>query len=118
MCCSTTNNIPHPTTFGSIGEKIHHSEIAYDRPSKMLRPFLERNFGLVGGIDMPNRFMVSRHYIRLSSIRDICHLEVAVATMITPAARIYIFISLDFHKRRSQVFPKQLAGHKCVSSII
>ncbi len=46
----------------TIGEKINPSEIAYDRPSKMLRPFLERNLGLVGGIDMPNRFMVSIYH--------------------------------------------------------
>ncbi len=41
---------------------MHPSEIAYDKPSKMLRPFLRQNFGLMGGIDMPNRFMVSRHH--------------------------------------------------------
>ncbi|CAM9598802.1 unnamed protein product, partial [Discosporangium mesarthrocarpum] len=43
-------------------ERVRPWELAYDRPSTMLRPFLARHFGLHRGIDQPNRFMVFEEY--------------------------------------------------------
>ncbi|CAM9761924.1 unnamed protein product [Scytosiphon promiscuus] len=39
-------------------ERLSPTEIAYDRPSPKLKPFLAKHFGLQNCLDQPNRFMV------------------------------------------------------------
>lgn len=43
-------------------ERLKPTEIAYDRPSPRLKPFLSKNFGLQDCVDQPNRFMVFKEY--------------------------------------------------------
>eukprot|EP00611_Tribonema_gayanum_P020272 TRINITY_DN3667_c0_g1_i1.p1 TRINITY_DN3667_c0_g1~~TRINITY_DN3667_c0_g1_i1.p1 ORF type:complete len:183 (+),score=46.57 TRINITY_DN3667_c0_g1_i1:102-650(+) len=45
-------------------ESATAEQLAYDRPSPKLRPFLRRHYGLAQGIDQPNRFMVFPQYFR------------------------------------------------------
>ncbi|KAG5190382.1 hypothetical protein JKP88DRAFT_299080 [Tribonema minus] len=45
-------------------ENVTAEQLAYDRPSPKLRPFLKRHYGLAQGIDQPNRFMVFPQYFR------------------------------------------------------
>ncbi|CAM9143645.1 unnamed protein product, partial [Choristocarpus tenellus] len=39
-------------------EQVKPTELAFDRPSKMLRSFLARHFGLYKALDQPNRFVI------------------------------------------------------------
>ncbi|CAN0413931.1 unnamed protein product, partial [Ectocarpus sp. 13 AM-2016] len=43
-------------------EGLTPTEIAYDRPSPKLKPFLGKHFGLHNCLDQPNRFMVFKEH--------------------------------------------------------
>ena len=40
------------------GEKVVPGELAYDRPSRKMFPFLDKNYGLSGFIEQSNKFVV------------------------------------------------------------
>ena len=40
------------------GEKVKGENIAYDRPSDKLEPFLSKHFGLDSGVLQPNRYLI------------------------------------------------------------
>jgi alpha-tubulin N-acetyltransferase 1 len=42
-------------------ENVNPGELAYDRPSDKLPPFLQRHFGLQDGVLQPNRYMIYPH---------------------------------------------------------
>ncbi|CAM9405407.1 unnamed protein product, partial [Laminaria digitata] len=51
-------------------EGVAPTEIAYDRPSPKLKPFLRRHFGLTNCLDQPNRFMVFKEYFSGAAARS------------------------------------------------
>ncbi|CAM9277673.1 unnamed protein product [Hapterophycus canaliculatus] len=48
-------------------ERLTPTEIAYDRPSPKLKPFLAKHFGLHNCLDQPNRFMVFTEHFGLAA---------------------------------------------------
>lgn len=61
-----------PPSFGTVGQRegVAPTEIAYDRPSPKLKPFLRRHFGLSNCLDQPNRFMVFKEYFSGAAMRS------------------------------------------------
>ncbi|CAM9699086.1 unnamed protein product [Ectocarpus sp. 4 AP-2014] len=51
-------------------EGLTPTEIAYDRPSPKLKPFLGKHFGLHNCLDQPNRFMVFKEHFEGAAKRS------------------------------------------------
>lgn len=68
-CCAHPSFLP---SFGTIQQRegVAPTDIAYDRPSPKLKPFLRRHFGLSNCLDQPNRFMVFKEYFSGAALRS------------------------------------------------